>query len=284
MKPNLIIGSAQIGMRYGHNKKKITKKELLLIHKTLLKFKIRSFDTAPSYGNSEKIIGNLKMKKKIYSKILLPKIRIDNFDKYLDVKFNNSLKNLKVKKIEGLFVHNTADIIGKDKKKIQFLKFIKKLKKRKKVSKLGVSIYEPDELHKVLKYLKPDIIQLPVNILDHRFLSKNIIKTLKKFNIKIFARSVFLQGYLTNKIKPKSKKFEKTYVNFSEWCKIHKTTKIKSCIDFIKQNRIIENIVIGVENNSQLLEVIKAIKSKVFKVPDKFRINDPKIIDPRKWN
>ena len=58
MKPNLIIGSAQIGMKYGYNKKKITKKELLLINKTLLKFKIRSFDTAPSYGNSEKIIGN----------------------------------------------------------------------------------------------------------------------------------------------------------------------------------------------------------------------------------
>ena len=35
------------------------------------------------------------------------------------------------------------------------------------IKKLGVSIYNVDELNKVLDYKRPDVIQVPINIFDN---------------------------------------------------------------------------------------------------------------------
>ena len=59
----LVIGAAQIGMKYGlFNRKKISYKELKKIEKLVLKSNIHFIDTAKSYGASEKIIGKSKLK------------------------------------------------------------------------------------------------------------------------------------------------------------------------------------------------------------------------------
>ena len=44
--------------------------------------------------------------------------------------------------------------------------------RKKIISKLGISVYEVREINKVLKLWKPDIIQMPVNIFDQRFIKK----------------------------------------------------------------------------------------------------------------
>ena len=74
----LTIGSAQFGLHYGFKNKKIKKKDLKKILKTLQANKLKYFDTATNYNDSEKIIGNLKIhNKKIITKIKLPKKKIE---------------------------------------------------------------------------------------------------------------------------------------------------------------------------------------------------------------
>jgi aryl-alcohol dehydrogenase-like predicted oxidoreductase len=63
-----------------------------------------------------------------------------------------------------------------------FLKVLKNLKK-KLIKKIGISIYDVEEIDKILKIFKPDIIQLPANIVDRRFLNENFLLKLKKKNI-----------------------------------------------------------------------------------------------------
>ena len=70
---HLTIGTAQFGAKYGINQKKIKFKELKKIKDIIKKNKIRHFDTSIYYKNSEKIIGTLNVKKKIITKITLPK-------------------------------------------------------------------------------------------------------------------------------------------------------------------------------------------------------------------
>jgi aryl-alcohol dehydrogenase-like predicted oxidoreductase len=85
----LVIGSAQLGMNYGlFNNKKISAKEFKKIEKLVLKSKINFIDTAASYGDSENIIGNSKLRNlHIITKIRLPK------------KKNIYIKNCVLKKI-----------------------------------------------------------------------------------------------------------------------------------------------------------------------------------------
>ena len=107
---NLTIGCAQFGFKYGFKKNKITKRDLKKISETLKKNNLRFFDTATSYGNSEKVIGNFDIKnKKIITKIILPKKKV-NLGWYKNM-ILNSLKNLKVNRLYGLLFHKTSDII-----------------------------------------------------------------------------------------------------------------------------------------------------------------------------
>ena len=71
----LVIGTAQLGMNYGvFNNKKVNPKDFRKIQRLVLKSKIHFIDTAPSYGDSEKIIGNSKLRNlNIITKIRIPK-------------------------------------------------------------------------------------------------------------------------------------------------------------------------------------------------------------------
>ena len=75
-----------------------------------------------------------------------------------------------------------------------FLKGIDDLKRNGFIEKFGVSVYEPDEASAAIKTKKVDIIQIPFNIIDKRWIEKDIIKSAIKNNIQLFFRSIFLQG------------------------------------------------------------------------------------------
>ena len=59
-------------------------------------------------------------------------------------------------------------------------------------------MYNPEYLEKIKKEYNLDIVQAPINIVDRRFLSANVKKIIKKKNLLLQARSIFLQGTLLN--------------------------------------------------------------------------------------
>ena len=277
----LFIGTAQFGFKYGFNKIKIKKLEIKNIEKILKRNSLKNFDTAMNYGESEKIIGNLKIKRKVITKIKLPKKKPKDLKKWFEKKLNKSLKKLKVKSLHGLLIHDTTDISGKNK---EFLNILLDCQKKKLISKLGISVYEVDEIKRILKFWKPEIIQMPINIFDHRFLNNNFLYKLKKLNIELHARSCFLQGVLLKKkIKIGNLKSKKVFSSFSNWCQKKQLSKLEACIHFIKKIREIDYLIVGFDNSSHLKEIINSFNKKLILVPDDFLSNEKSLIDPRKW-
>ena len=276
-----ILGSAQLGFKYGLKKKKINDKELDKIHEILKKNSLSTFDTAINYGDSQKRIGNLKIKKKIITKIKLPKNNRINFKNWYDKVLLNTLDDLKTKKIYAILIHNTSDILRKNP---ELLNAVLKSKREKLVSKVGISVYDLKEVNDVLKFWKPDIIQIPLNIFDQRFLKKNFLKKLKNQNIEIHVRSCFLNGVLLkdklNKGNLKSRDLFKKFIN---WCKKKKISQLAACLHFIKKIKYIDGVVVGFDNSKQLKEIMYSYKKKLVLVPNDFANNERKLIDPRKW-
>ena len=205
----LIIGTAQFGLKYGVNKKKIKKLEINNIKQVLKKNSLKNFDTAMSYGDSEKIIGNFNIKKKVITKIKLPQKKPKDLKKWISKKLNNTLKNLKTKSLYGLLIHDTSDLTFENK---EFLNILLDFQKRNFIAKIGISVYEVGEIKRILKFWKPEIIQMPINIFDHRFIKNNFLPKLKKLNIELHARSCFLQGMLLeNKIRIGNHKSKKIF-------------------------------------------------------------------------
>ncbi len=280
----LVIGSAQIGMNYGlFNDKKIISKEFKKIEKLVLKSKINFIDTATSYGDSEKIIGNSKLK----NLHIITKIRLPN-KKYISnwalKEISKSLCKLKIKKIYGVLIHNYKDLLGKYGK--NYLLSLQELKRKKIIKKIGISVYDSKEIKKIWKFWKPDIIQVPFNPLDNRILDSGWIDILKKFKVKIFIRSVFLQGLLINKDSffRINKKHKILLNKFKNWCYQNNVPLVEGCLHFVRQFKKIDYLVVGFNNYNQLKEIIDVFKKKKIIVPRNFSTNKIALIDPRKWN
>lgn len=211
----LVIGTANFGTPYGisNSFKKMSVREIGKILKLAKKNNISQLDTAINYKNSEQIIGQLSESKNFNIITKLPKIGRKT---HLIHKFiNDSLTKLKKKKLDGVLIHSLSDLTSKNLNKL--IMELKKLKKKGIVKKIGVSVYSKKNLDEIIKNNRIDIVQFPLSIFDLRFLDKELMKKLKRKKIKIFVRSVFLQGIIfldSNKLKKKFKSHSKKIISF----------------------------------------------------------------------
>ena len=288
MKNKIIIGSANFDQIYGIKKNFIKRNEIKKLLDLASKNKIKIIDTSPLYKNSEKIIGLLNNNRfKIISKIPKPpkNIKRKNIKKWLKQSVMISLKNLKLKKFECLLLHNANCLLSKNGDEIY--KCIRNMKIDGLTNKVGVSIYDFHVLDKILKKFKFNIIQVPFNILDQRLVEKGWLKKLKKRNIEIHARSIFLQGVLLlkhNQLPKKLIKLKKTLMVWENWLKNNKFNSLQLCLSFVHNHQQLDGIVVGCNNTNQLKKILKVKKLKNnFTLPN-LNIKDKKLIDPREWS
>ena len=191
---------------------------------------------------------------------------------------------MKIKKFECLLLHNPNCLLSKNGNEIY--ESVKYIKLNGLTNNIGISIYDFNILNKILKKFQFDLIQAPFNVLDQRLLKTGLLKKLKKRKIKIHARSIFLQGILLLKngqIPRSLKKYNKTWTIWKNWLKKNKYNPLQVCLSFALQQKDLDGFVVGVNNKKQLSEILKIKKIKNNFVLPSFKIQDRKIIDPRKW-
>ena len=259
----LVIGGAQLGMRYiGNNQIFRKKKEIEKIFKLGKKFGINKVDTAIAYVKSERNIGENKERKKMF---VITKFDLKNFNEenislfdFLKKKIENSLKKLMVSKINILLIHRYIDLKKYNNKLINALK---KLNKMGYFHEAGISIYNPNELKFSLKHRYLKNIQIPFNIIDYRWLDPKIISLIKKKKVKIHVRSIFLKGLLINE-KSSPKKFNltmsKIHSKFNNYIlKFNKKNKLELCISYVKSFNWIKYYIIGFNSLEEYKEILK---------------------------
>ena len=283
------IGTANFGQEYGlinQSNIKSTKK-ISKILGLAINSKIKILDTSPNYGISEKILGKNKLSNfKIVTKIkFLPREKkTKNLNKFIFTKIKRSLLKLKIKKFYAILIHQSSDMKNIRGRKI--LKILRELKKKKLVSKIGISIYNPQELDEIWFSWKPDIVQCPLNTFDQRIYSSGWLKKLKKYNVEIHVRSVFLQGLLLQSYENIPKKFDNWSNILKKWsllCKKNNVSKLDACLNFIKSFNNISYVIVGFENINQMEKIIKSFRSSKKRVNFSLPCNDEGLIDPRLW-
>ncbi len=292
MSKRLIFGTAQFNENYGFtnfNKKRLSRKKIIEILNYLKNNKIYTLDTSIEYKNVDKKIKLSKYNNwKIITKVNLNRFKyIKNENKitnYLIKLVKVNARNLGVKKIEALLIHN-VDNLFKPNGRVFFLA-LKKLKKLGYINKFGYSIYNFGLLEKIINNFKPDIIQCSYNIFDTRLDDKKIIKSIKNNKIEVHARSIFLQGLLLLPLKDLPKKFMKWKKNFKEWdewTKKNNCSKLETCMNFVKSNNLIDGIIFGVQDLNQLKQILKIKFKKKILLPNNLFSNDINLINPLKW-
>tara|TARA_B100001250_G_scaffold149451_1_gene128018 strand:+ start:16269 stop:17120 length:852 start_codon:yes stop_codon:yes gene_type:complete len=280
----IAIGTVQFGMNYGiNNQIGIPKnKEISNILKFAHMNGIDTLDTAISYGNSEKKIGQLKEN---FFKIVTKFSGINNFSD-LENELSKSLSQLQVEKLYGFIFHNVNDLINNP----EIWNFLAKLKALNKVEKIGFSLYNEHQLNKILNLgIIPDLVQLPYSILD-RSLESSLIK-LKQYNVETHIRSVFLQGLyfrnpnsLPEKILPLKPYLEKLH----KICSENNISMSQLALNFVRQNKNIDKVIIGSDSVDQLRENSSAmnynLEPKLIKSVQEINVKEKELLNPINWN
>lgn len=258
-KSKIILGTVQFGQKYGiYKNKHIAPSQIYKILNYAYKNNVEYLDTAVSYGKSNyhiKKFRNIYKNKKF--KIIT---KIEKKDGDPIEQFNKIEKNIGTKP-HTILCHNSNDFLNKN--------FRKKLFKLKNygVKRLGVSVYSEKEINNIIKCKNlPDIIQLPLNIVDTNLLNSKILKNIKNKNIEIHARSVFFQGLFFLKQKEIIKiapNLIKRINKINFMIKEFKLNLAQASFLWINSLKEVDKIVLGVKSLTELNQNLTLLKNEL---------------------
>jgi len=161
-----------------------------------------------------------------------------------------------------------------------------RLKQEGKIKKIGVSVYSPSELERLNNIDELDIIQLPLNLFDKRFLNSKWISRLHTLGIEVHVRSIFLQGLLLMKygdIPNYFRKWSKELNHWIQWLYKHNYRSIDVCLAYALSIPEVSKIIVGIDSVDQLKEIIK-IQHKLKKIVfPNIVTNDQNLLIPSNW-
>lgn len=240
--------------------------------KKILNFCIKKKITYLDLSLDDKDITYLNVNKKI----LKTKVNMNKFNLILKVKLKKSYKEnlklmeeikkfkkkFKIHNIYSILIHNIKDFEKKDLKYINA--FFVNLVKFKICKFYGISIYSIKEFYLLYKNkVKINIIQLPYNYLDRSSYTTKEKNIFTKNKIKVFFRSIFLQGILLesfSKLNTFFSRWEKYFKNFENCIRKNKLNKLTFNINFAL-NKKPEAIILGIVNLIQINEILKVKKT-----------------------
>lgn len=286
----IIIGTAQLGLDYGITNQSglLSEKEVIAIIKHCQKNDFHFFDTAPNYELAETRLGLCVDKNaRIISKISKLIGDIETVDSEIEISVRKSLERLKIPCLEGILVHNPWQLFDNPKLYKQVFQKLNQLKYDRIVKKIGISVYSPQDISRIVNPEMIDIIQLPMNAIDGRWHNSESFDFLKYYDIEVHARSVFLQGLLLveiDELPPWALQFSNQIEEFQNWCAISGLSKPVGAVAAVLRSGMVDKCVIGFHSIAQLDVINVNYETLNLRPFDHLRVCDENLLDPRKWN
>ncbi len=283
----LAIGSAQFGLDYGiGNGAKVSGKEVKSIMSIGQDAGIDTIDTAIAYGDSEKTLGIIGVDNwKLVTKLPGISENCPDITQHVGAQVDASLERLRVEQLEAVLLHSPEQLLTPKGDKIYSA--LQSMKMENKTRGIGISIYDPEELERILPYFDFDIVQAPLNVVDRRLISSGWLDKLYEKNMDVHIRSVFLQGLLIMKPSDRPSYFDKWIELWSvwdNWLKLMDLNPIEVCLNYILRRKEISRVIVGVENHQQLKQLVSYASSKYLEIPNALSCEDQDLINPSCWN
>ena len=257
----IALGTVQFGMNYGISNKtgQVSSDEIAKILDFCKHHDIDTLDTAQGYGESEKVLGQFNLSSfKVITKLIG------------SARLETSLDNLKLNSVYGLMFHRENECNDQTWNKYE------SYKAQGLVKKIGVSVYTPEVLELLIQRYPIEIVQFPMNLLDQRFVP--LLGKLKEKGIEIHTRSTFLQGLLLMDSLPDY------FAPIKEKIVSIPRPHIEYALAFVKDQKNVDKMVLGVTKLQDLEEIYSAYKANVKSINYyQYAIADEKYINPSIW-
>ena len=146
---------------------------------------------------------------------------------------------------------------------------------------LGASIYDLKSIESIVNMQEyVSIVQLPLNILNQSFIPA--LSILSDLGIKVWARSVFLQGAIDWNSPLNGFRIHEDVARLQKLGLEYEMSPFALALDFLKRFPV--DVLIGVSSIAQLSELIGHRSTNLSDIDyDLYRSSDQTLIDPRNW-
>lgn len=283
----LALGTVQFGLDYGITNSNgeisdLTMSQMLEIADTR---GIQLFDTAADYGISQLRLGQFSQpqsKRRYVTKFSLPQ---DGREPTPGNTYVNSMTELNVDVLHGLLFHKLEDL--SDSRFSQVLRILREGRESGKVSRIGVSVYNSEDLHVALDVFPDlDIIQLPANILALDLLNSTEISDLVANGVEIHVRSVFLQGLLLSDPVTLPDYFaplKPALLEIHNHAQRQNISVLGLLLSQMRDHPNISSVLVGATTVSELEEIVTAWEITPLMQRLALPVIPQELLDPRKW-
>lgn len=283
------LGTVQWGVDYGISNQvgKTAPDEVRAILSTAQKVGVKVLDTASLYGEAESVLGANRLEAfKIVTKTPRYSTRFieDQHVEQMFDTFNRSLDKLSVDRVDGLLAHHAQDILVDGGERL--VAGMERLKELGKVSKIGVSIYDGEQLDGLLRRFTPDLVQLPLNVFDQRLIHSGWLKRLHDRGVEIHVRSVFLQGLLLMPLEDIPTYFEPIRSLLARWhaaAREQGISLVQAALAFVRDLPEVDCVLIGVESLSQFQACLQDFSTPASFDAAGLACDDPEFVNPVLW-
>jgi aryl-alcohol dehydrogenase-like predicted oxidoreductase len=284
----LAVGTVQFGMKYGvaNTSGRVCSQEVNAILERAQKCGLDTLDTAIAYGESEEVLGQLGISGwKIITKLPAVPDDCQNIGKWVNDNILQSMSRLKVTHLYGVLLHTPGQLL--DRIGPALYSALQSIKTQGLTTKIGVSVYGPEELDALFDAYAFDLVQAPLNILDRRFIDSGWAHFLHNTGVEVHARSIFLQGLLLMPPHLRLAKFNRwadVWNMWDSWLFREGLTPLQACLRYVTNLSVIDRVVVGLDNVRQLNEIVEAAEGKLLSLPKFNTLQDPRLINPSSWN
>lgn len=284
----LVLGGAQIGLDYGVSNT-TGKISCSTIEKILGKARlggVTEIDTAPSYGDSEAVLGSFDLAGFGVS------TKLSKFDHsqppnvWVSSSVRQSLNDLRIEKLSCVYFHDVADLLGTNGPSL--VEELLSLKSEGIVERVGISIYGPEKLDKLMSLGIVDAVQAPFSIVDRRIQESGWLEYFNNNSISFYARSIFLQGLLLMHHSEIPTFFDPWNAMFQKWSMTLgqlDTTALEVCLSFVMNQPEEFKVIVGVQRAEELEAILEIASSPLIDTQkfDFMRCSDVAILNPFNW-
>lgn len=291
----LAIGTAQFGMNYGiaNQRGQTPAAEVARILEIAAAHQVGGIDTAPAYGTSETILGQVLPPQHRFNLVTkTPRFAHSSISRQdaaeLEQTFYQSLQRLRQKAVYGLLIHHVDDLLVPSGDRL--IDKVLQFKAQGLVKKIGISVYTETQISAVLEKYNIDLIQLPINVFDQRLLESGCLRHLRSQGVEIHARSVFLQGLLMMAPEQLPEYFRSIQTHFRMYLEALKQwgkTPLEAALEFVVNLDEIDATVIGIDGSHQLLEILGVLQNfsdrPLSRDYSQFALMDHSVLNPANW-
>ena len=281
------LGTVQFGLDYGVSNLtgKVPAQTAADILELAQKAGVDTLDTAIGYGDAEATLGKVANGDwRIVTKLPGLPDGVTNAAPWVDDQIAASLRRLHRHRVDAVLLHQPKDLSGPAGR--QLWHALQTLKEAGLCDRIGVSIYDPDDLVALPSGCWPDLVQAPYNPFDRRLETSGWADKLVEKGAEIHVRSTFLQGALLMPRAARNAKFPLHIKAFDAWENFLNESGqggLGAALGLSISRTWIERVVVGVVSTHQLISILEAYDSSFQIPPLSLAMPDQSLIDPRFW-